>query len=235
MLDAGWLQFAKDELDRLKRDFTGEMPKDAKEQYEKLLKEIDQNDRGAVVARGGTVAGRRAVQVHVATCSRSSRRRPPARRRSAACAQRDRRPEDRSGALRHRPAAAPRRSSTTCRDARGQRPASRPAAGWRSRPGFRRRTRPAQTLDLAAAGEQVYAELHPDSAERIETFVTLAVAGREATAAGARADQDAGEAARDRGQRVGEGEERRDPEPGRRVEALGARANWCSPTSAARP
>ena len=38
-----------------------------------------------------------------------------------------------------------------------------------------RQTTPGQSLDLAAAGEQVYGELHPDSAIRIETFVTLAL------------------------------------------------------------
>src|SRR5207302_8939067 len=60
MLEAGWIQFAKDELDRLTRDFTGEMPKDAKQEYEKLLREIDQNtaERYAREAELSLAAGR---------------------------------------------------------------------------------------------------------------------------------------------------------------------------------
>ena len=49
MLDAGWLQLAKDEIGRLKRELVGEMSKDAKSAHEKLAKEIDEATAELVV------------------------------------------------------------------------------------------------------------------------------------------------------------------------------------------
>lgn len=172
MLDAGWLQLAKDELDRLDRDFKGEMKKDAKEQYDKLRREIDEAT-AELVAREAELAlsaGRykyagellAAFPEKLATAQQKSRVAKVAA-------------ELKTNLERYDTARRLLRAITdevTGRRALGPLVAlggGPGAAAWKPPKGVSD-----QALDLAAAAEQVAAELHPDSALRIETFVTLA-------------------------------------------------------------
>ena len=186
MLDAGWLQFAKDEMDRLKRDFPGAMAAADQLQHDALLKEIDVATAELVVreAELALAAGRYkyAAELLAAFPEKMAGSKEVARAAKVTA-------DLKTSQERHD--AGRRLLRAILDDVTGQRAVhARVAAGgglaaatWQPP-----QATPGLTLDLAAAGEQVYAELHPDSALRIETFVTLALqverdraAGREPT------------------------------------------------------
>ncbi|MBN9120665.1 MAG: hypothetical protein J0I06_16195 [Planctomycetes bacterium] len=182
LLDAGWLQFAKDEVDRLKRDFTGEMAKDAKEQYEALLKDIDQNtaERYAREAELSLAAGRyKYTRDLLAQFPEKTAGAKEVARVARVTA------ELKTGQERYDTGRRLLRSIIDEVRGMGTVNARVAACGglalatWVPPKGAT-----GQTLDLAAAGEQVYAELHQDSAVRIETFVTLASEAERARAQG---------------------------------------------------
>ena len=172
MLEAGWLQYAKDELDRLKRDFPGAMAKDPQEQYEKLLAEIDQNtaERYAKEAELSLAAGRYKYTTDLLAQFPEKTANPNEVRRVARVTADLRIGQERYDTGR-------RLLRTVIDDVRGMRAVNARVAAcgglalvtWVPPKGV-----PGQTLDLATAAEQVYAELHQDSAARIETFVTMA-------------------------------------------------------------
>ena len=221
MLDAGWLQFANDEMDRLKRDFPGAMAPPDQLQHEALLKEIDVATAELVVreAELALAAGRYrytaellaafpeklAASKEVARAAKvtadlkTSQERHDAGRRLLRAVLDD---VTGMGAVNARAAAAGGLALATWQPPQGT---------------------PGLTLDLAAAGEQVYAELHPDSAPAHRDVRHPRHPGGARPGRRPRADQEAGGAARHRRQRVGEGEERGHPEPGRGHEPVGAR------------
>ena len=182
MLDAGWLQFAKDELDRLKRDCPGEMPKDAKEQHEKLLAEIDQNtaERYAREAELSLAAGRYQYTSALLAQFPEKTAHPKEVGRVARVTADLKLGQERYDTGR-------RLLRAIIDDVRGMHDMNARVAAcgglalatWVPPKGAT-----GQTLDLAAAGEQVFAELHQDSAIRIETFVTLASEAERARKAG---------------------------------------------------
>jgi hypothetical protein len=182
MLDAGWLQFAKDEVDRLNRDSAGTMSKEAREQYEKLLQEIDETTAELVVreAELALAAGRYQYTAQLLAVF-------PEKKASAKDVARAAKVSADLKTGQERYDAARRMLRSTIDDALGMRPVNAltamggglALATWQPA-----KTLPGQTLDLAAAAEQVYAELHPDSAQRIETFVTLASQAERERAAG---------------------------------------------------
>ena len=182
MLDAGWLQLAKDELDRLKRDFDGEMAMADKTALDKITKEIEQATAELVVreAEQALAAGRYEYAAELLAVFPEKTAEPKEVARAA-----------KVGAdlktSRERYEAGRRLLTALIDDVTGRR-AANPllAAGggaalatWRPN-----REVPAPTLELAAAAGQVAAELHPDSALRIETFVTLATQAERQRAAG---------------------------------------------------
>jgi hypothetical protein len=182
MLDAGWTQLARDEMDRLKRDFTGTMKKEAQEQYDKLLVEIDQTTAEQQVREAELAlnAGRYKYTAELlaefkektATAKDVAR----AAKVSADLKMGQERYEFGRRMLRQ-----------VIDEATGMRPVNAltafgsglAVATWKQPAAT-----PGLTLDLAAAAEQVFAELHPDSANRIDTFVMLARQSEEQRAAG---------------------------------------------------
>lgn len=180
MLDAGWLQIAKDELERLKRDFTGQMAKDAKDAHEKLLKEIDQATAELVVreAELALAAGRYKYTAELLAVFPEKAAEPKEVARAAKVGADLKTGQERYDTARRQlgdlidTVAGNREVRPLIAAGGGASLAARPAPNLTS-----------EARGLIAAADQVFAELHPDSALRIETFVTLAVqAERERTA-----------------------------------------------------
>jgi hypothetical protein len=182
MLDAGWVQYAQAEIDRLNRDFAGTMTKEAREQYEKLLLEIDQTSAEVVVreAELALAAGRYRYTAELL-------KQFPEKKAAARDVARAARVSADLKTGQERYDAARRMLRSSIDEAVGKRQVNALAvvggglavATWQPP-----KTVPGLTLDLAAAAEQVFAELHPDSAQRIETFVTLAAQAERERAAG---------------------------------------------------
>lgn len=168
--DAGWLFPAKQEVEELKKLFPGGLPKEATEQAETLLKEIEQAVGEAVVQEAEvainagryegaekllagfpdkTAGARDAVK---AAALRAQHKAAVTRHEAARRLLRDL--LDRTGVP-----AAPA--------AVGGGPAA--AAAW-----VRGLQTNPQLARLAEAGEQVFAEMHPDSVGRLEVFVQFA-------------------------------------------------------------
>ena len=170
--DVGWLQFAKEEVARLKKDIPGPLAKDAQEQFDKFQKELDvaTAEFVATEAELALTAGRyqyasellgafpdktadpndvdRATKL-MAQLKTAKEQYDSGRRLLRAVI------DEVTGADRLRAAIAA-----------GGGPI---VAVWPAKP-----VADTKWLFLAAAAERVYAELHPDSAGRIESFLSLA-------------------------------------------------------------
>ncbi len=172
MLDAGWLQSAKDEMDRLKRDFDGEMAKDAKDAHEKVTKELDQATAELVAreAELALAAGRYKYAAELIAAFPEKTAEPKEVGRVAKVGADLKTSTERYDAGR-RLLAALIEEVTGFRAVRPLLAVGGGAAAVAWRPN---KEITVQALELAAAAAQVSAELHPDSAIRIETFVTLA-------------------------------------------------------------
>lgn len=182
MLDAGWMQLAKDELDRLNRDFDGEMTKADKTALDAINKEIEQATAELVVreAEQALAAGRYKYAAELLAVFPEKTAEPKEVARAAKVGADLKTSQERYD--------TGRRLLTALIDDLTGRRALNPllAAGggpalatWRPN-----REVTAQARELAAAAGQVAAELHPDSALRIETFVTLATQAERQRAAG---------------------------------------------------
>ncbi len=172
LLDAGWLQMAKDEMEHLDRDLKGEMKKDAKEQYDRMRHEIDEATAELVAheAELALPAGRYKYTSELLATFPEKLATAQQKGRVAKVAA-----ELKTNLERYQTGRRLLRSITDSATGRG---ALNPlvalgsglaSASWKSP-----KQAPARLMALAAAAEQVSAELHPDSALRIETFVTLA-------------------------------------------------------------
>jgi hypothetical protein len=172
MLDAGWLQMAKDEMDRLGRDFKGEMAKEAREQRDGLQREIDEAT-AELVAREAELALPAARYKYTAELLAAFPE------KSATALQKGRvarvAAELKTNLERHETG---RRLLRAVTDELTGRRAFDPLVALGGGPAVAAWKPPkelsARALALAAAAGQVTAELHPDSALRVETFVTLA-------------------------------------------------------------
>lgn len=181
MLDAGWLQAAKDELDKLKKDFAGEMTKAAKEAHEKLQKEIDQATAELVVkeAEVALAAGRYKYAAELLAVFPEKNAEPKEVARAAKVGA-----DLKTGQERYDTA---RRLLGNLIDAVTGGRAALPVVGAGGGLGLATWSPPKdlsrETRELVAAAARVFAELHPDSAIRIETFVTLAAQAERERAA----------------------------------------------------
>ena len=171
MLDVGWLQYAKDDVERIRKDFPGGVPKEARESFDSLVKEIDHATAALVVneAEFALNAGRyryagdllAAFPEKMADARQTETVTKLMAQHKAAVERFDsgRRLlgqliDEATGFSKSRPTMAV-----------GGGPV---AAIWRVK------TPPANLGTLLAAAETVYADLHPDSAHRIEFFIRLA-------------------------------------------------------------
>jgi pimeloyl-ACP methyl ester carboxylesterase len=182
MLDAGWLQYAKDEVDRLARDHPGELSSDAKVEHEKLLREIDTNtaERYAREAELSLAAGRYKYTVDLLKEFPEKTAGPREVARVAKVNADLKIGQERYDTAR-------RLLRGVIDDVTGMRAINARVAvggGLAAATWVAPKEAPGQTLDLAAAAERVLAELHQDSAIRIETFVTLAAQAQRERAAG---------------------------------------------------
>jgi pimeloyl-ACP methyl ester carboxylesterase len=171
MKDAGWLYMAKEEIDNLKKAVPGPLPKDAQEQLDKLQKEVDHGAAELVVkqAEQALAAGRYKYAAEMLALFPEKIADPKdVDRFSKLMAQMKTATE--------RYEAGRRLLRSNLDDVTGL-GAARPylAAGggpitavWPSK------GRNPQVQTLVDAAEEVYANLHPDSAGRIEFFVNLA-------------------------------------------------------------
>jgi hypothetical protein len=167
--DAGWLLPAKQDVEGLKKLFPGGLPKEANEQADALLKEIDQGFAEAIVQEAELALG--------------AARYEGAGQLLAAFPDKTAGPKDvvRAAALRAQLKAAMESHTTARRLLRtlldqtggaGLGPPTAAGGGTAAAVAFLRGPRPnAQVTRLLAAAEQVYAEVHPDSAGRLDDFV----------------------------------------------------------------
>lgn len=172
LLDAGWLQFAKAEVERLKRDFTAELPKDVKEEHDKLLKAIDQNtaERYAREAELSLAAGRyqytRDLLKEFPEKTAGAKEVTQVAKVNADLKTGQERYDKARRFLRANIDAVRGMDAVNARAAVA---GGLAIASWVPPKGVT-----GQALDLATAAEQVLSELHQDSASRIETFVEMA-------------------------------------------------------------
>ncbi|MCI0702552.1 MAG: hypothetical protein L0241_15825 [Planctomycetia bacterium] len=171
MLDVGWIQMAKDELDRLKRDLTGEMDKDAKDQLEKIQKEIERATAELVVreAELALSAGRYQYANDLLGVFPERAADPKDVARYAKAKADLKTVQERYDASRRLLALLIDNVSGKA----GAKPLMSVGGGLAVVAWKPAKTPPQQSLDLVAAASQVYAELHQDSAIRVETFVAL--------------------------------------------------------------
>ena len=185
MLDVGWLQYAKDDVAQIEKDFRGGMPQAAKAELDSLKKEIDHATAALVVneAELALAAGRyryagellavfpekladarqiETITKLMATHKAALERYENGRRLLGKLL------DDVTGLIKSRPGVA--------------------VAGGLIASVWPRKTLPTPLATLVSAGETVYSEMHPDSAFRIESFINLAdqverekLQGRDAT------------------------------------------------------
>jgi pimeloyl-ACP methyl ester carboxylesterase len=171
MLDVGWLQIAKDDIERIRRTFPDGVPKEAKEAFESLVKEVDQATAALVIkeAELALAAGRYGYAGELLAVFpeklATAKQIDDMTKLKAQWKLTSERYDDGHRLLRNLldEVTGMNRAKPTLAVAGG--PA---AAVWP-----RKVLQTPLTL-LVEAGETVYAEVHPDSVHRIESFITLA-------------------------------------------------------------
>jgi hypothetical protein len=171
MKDAGWLQLAQDEVARI-REIPGPLPKDAQEQFDKLLKELD-------VAVGEMVATEAELALNAGRYQYASRVLAVFPQKTA-----DPKDVDKATRVTAQLKTAQERYDkgrqllrVLIDDVTGDATLRRAvaagggpiAAVWPAKPAAN-----TNLVRLAEAAEQVYRELHQDSSARLEFFVSLA-------------------------------------------------------------
>jgi hypothetical protein len=170
MKDAGWLFMAKEEIDRLKKDHPGEMSKEAKDQLDKLTKEVEQAAAELVAAEAELAlnAGRYRYAGELLAMFPDQVADPKAVVQATTA-----RAQQKAAVEKYE--TARRRLGALIEEATGLR-AVRPAVAAAGGPVAAVWPRPKadpMLARLAAAAVAVDAELHPDSVGRLEFFVSL--------------------------------------------------------------
>jgi hypothetical protein len=171
MLDAGWLQLAREDLDRIKKDFPTGVPDTAKEAHDKLAKDIDTATAALVVKEGELAlgAGRYDYAGRVLAAF-------PEKAADAAQTKQVTEFMARWKAAREGYEAGRRLLRAAIDEVTGNAKAH-PLLAAGGGPAFAvwpAKKLPTPQATLADAAEEVYRELHPDSAQRLEVFVNLA-------------------------------------------------------------
>ncbi len=180
-LDAGWLKLAKEDLRRIQTTFSGGLPKDAQDAFDKLAREIDTATAGLVIREAGLAlnAGRYDYAGDVLSAFPEKLAEP--------------RQTDEATKLMAQWKAARERYDTGRRllrtaidDSTGKGRASPllAAGGGSAMLAWPAKKLPEAAAILADAAEEVHASLHPDSAQRIEFFVNLAAQSEREKAQG---------------------------------------------------
>jgi hypothetical protein len=171
MLDAGWLNVAKDDLEAIRRTFPDGMPEAAKEPFDKLVKEVEAAGVTLIIKEAELAlgAGRYTYAGEILNAI-------PEKLTDAKQLDDLTKLKARLQGIQERHETGRRLLRALLDEVSGMGRA-RPAIGvcgglvgavW---PG---KELPSPVSNLVDAGEKVYAELHPDTAQRIESFVSLA-------------------------------------------------------------
>ncbi|HEY1187839.1 MAG TPA: PHB depolymerase family esterase [Gemmata sp.] len=181
MLDAGWIQAAKDELERLNKDLVGPMPKEAQDALDKLQKEITQATAELVVkeAEVALAAGRYKYAAELLAIFPEKTAGPKEVARAAKVGADLKIGQERYDTARRVLAGlidnvTGRRAAVPLLGAGG----GLGAVAW-----VPPKSLTPESGALTEAAAYVLRELHPDSAGRIETFVTLALQAERERAA----------------------------------------------------
>ena len=171
MLDVGWLQLAKDDIDGIRTAFPEAIPKEAKESFDALVKEVDLATAALVIKEADLALGAGRYQyagdllaVFPEKLASPQQIGEVAKLRAQHKVTRERYDNGR------------RLLRSLLDDATGMHRA-KPALAVVGGPVvavWPKRQLPTQLTALVDAGETVYGELHPDSSHRIEFFITLA-------------------------------------------------------------
>ena len=171
MLDAGWLQPARDDLERVRKDFPGTLPKEAQEALDKLARDMD----GAVAA---LAAGEAEHALKAGRYKYAADLAAAFPHKTALPKEVDRITKVQAGLKAGGDgAAAARRHLRRVLDEVSGTSAADPLAavgGGAAVAVAPTKVVPPRAAQLAAAGERVLAELHPDTADRVALFVDLA-------------------------------------------------------------
>ncbi|HVL10966.1 MAG TPA: PHB depolymerase family esterase [Gemmata sp.] len=172
MLDAGWLQLAREDLERIKKDFPNGVPAEAKEAYEKLVRDADVATAGLVVKEAGFALGAGRYDYAGRVLASFPEKLADAKQTAEIA---DMMAQWKSA--RERYDTGRRLLRATIDEVTGFGKAT-PLLGVGGGPALAawrpvRLSTPSQTL--ADAAEEVYRSVHPDSARRLEVFVNLAL------------------------------------------------------------
>jgi hypothetical protein len=172
MLEAGWLKSAKDDIEEIRKLWPDGVPMPSKESFEKLVKDFD-NATIAVILKEAELAlgaGRYNYAEEVLSIFPEKLA--------------DLKQIDEATKLKAQLKATQERYDIGRRMLRSlldevtgmdQAKTALAVGGGLVGPVFPRKPLPSPMVNLADAGEKVFAELHPDSAHRIESFVVLAI------------------------------------------------------------
>ncbi len=171
MLDAGWLQYARDDLERIKKTFTGGLPKNVQESLDKLAKEIDVATAGLVVreADHALSSGRYRYGTELLAAFPDKIAEPKQTDDATKLMA-----ELKSSRERYETGARLLRTLLDTLTGKGRANPFLATGGGAAMIAFPAKELVAPTSTLVDAAEDVYAELHPDSAQRLEFFVNLA-------------------------------------------------------------
>lgn len=181
MLDAGWLQLAKEDVERVRKDYPGPLAKEAQEQLDQLAKDVD----GAVAALAATEAeaarkaGRYQYAADLAAAFPHKTAPPKAVDRITKVQAELKAGRDGAEAARRHL----RRVLDEVAGSSGATPLAA-ATGGPAATLLPAKATPQRAATLAAAGERVLAEIHPDTADRVGLFVDLAGQAEKDRAAG---------------------------------------------------
>ena len=180
-IDTGWLQMAKDEVERLRKEFRGEMTKEQKDVVDAVVRDLDHATANLVVteAEQALNAGRYEYAGRLLAAFPDKLADPKDVERYAKL-----RAQQKTAMSRY--ADGRRLLRKVIDDATGEGTAKLAGAlGGTPAIAMCPTATPGTPLaTLAAAAEVVYAELHPDSAQRVEFFVQLADTAEREKAAG---------------------------------------------------
>jgi pimeloyl-ACP methyl ester carboxylesterase len=177
--DAGWLLLARQEIETLDKEYKGEMPKDAKAAFDKLKKDVDAATAELVVREAELAlgAGRYKFAAEVLAAFPEKLADPKeVDRATKLMAQ--------LKTVRERYETGRRLLRAVIDEAVGTPDPFVAAGGGPAVAAWRKKGTDSAAAQLAAAAEVVLAELHPDSAERVEFFVNLAAQVERERAAG---------------------------------------------------
>ncbi len=171
MLEAGWLQLAQADLEAIRRDYPGGVPAVAKEAYDSLLRKLHAARAQQVIdeAEAAIAAGRYQYVRELAAAFPTNQAEP-------------RQLDTFTKLLAHAQSHYDRfvQARSVLRRLLDEEYGYDQYRGMIALCGnpvvplLPRRRHPVEYQELLEAGETVYAELHPDTVERIDTFLTLA-------------------------------------------------------------